>query len=120
MSNTCSLISISLLSSMSAKDSRFFCPSILRKWTSQKPLRLVSIRTSGSIMAAPIMYSTIRVSTVSRIRQMGQPSFGSNTSLTGMVQISSLMDVSRPMDKFVCCITLQLYHKAAIITVTNL
>ena len=49
---------------------------------------------TGSIMAAPVMYSTTRSSRVLRSRQIGQPSRGSNTSLIGMLVISSRMGVT--------------------------
>ena len=65
--------------------------SRLLKCVWQNPSRLVSMRTSGSIIAAPIMYSLICCSTVLRMAQMGQPSRGSNTSFIGIVRILSLI-----------------------------
>ena len=59
---------------------------IMAKWSWQKPMRLVTTRTSGSIMAAPVMYSVTRCSSVSRIRQMGSPPRLEDLAM-GMVQI---------------------------------
>ena len=43
------------------------------------------------IIAAPMMYSTVRLSRVSLRQHIGQPHLGSNISVTGMVRILSLM-----------------------------
>ena len=45
---------------------------ICAKWRSQEPSRFVSMRTSGSIIAAPVMYSASRPSSMSTMRQNGQ------------------------------------------------
>ena len=48
-------ISASRLSRISATESRLPRCRIISKWSLQKPRRFVSTRTSGSIMAAPVM-----------------------------------------------------------------